>query len=85
MYHFQKNKISGSLWYFTIHTRDGEWVTKWVIEGIGGLYTKVTYSRRCRTAPEIDTSAGWNMVFHGEFPPVLHKQIFNNADNFHFQ
>ena len=58
---------------------------KWVVEGIEGLYTKVTYSRKCRRAPVIDTSAGQNMVFHGELSPVLDKQIFNNADSFNFK
>ena len=85
MSYFQKNKISSSLWYFKIHIRDGQWVMKWVVEGIEELYTKVTYSRKCRRATGIDTSAGQNMVFHGELSSVPGKQIFNKADSFHFK
>ena len=58
---------------------------KWIAEGIEGFYTKATYSRKCRRAPGIDTSAGQNMIFYGELSPILHKQIFNNADSFHFK
>ena len=58
---------------------------KWIAEGIEWFYTKATYSRKCRRAPGIDTSAGQNMIFHGELSPILHKQLFNNADSFHFK